>query len=66
MRTTNGRFTNRLPAQAAATIGKSVGGAALNAVLVVTAVRLVDVVFQAVMEKRQARRAKAKRETVAA
>ncbi len=50
MRTMNGRFTNRLPAQdtsnTAAEIGKNVGGAAIQAVLIVTAVRLVDAVFK--------------------
>ena len=71
MRTMNGRFTNRLPAdtaKTAATAAKSVGHAALQAVLIVTAVRLVDAVFQMVMDKRQASRAKAatRRETAAA
>ncbi len=71
MRTKNGRFTNRLPpdtAQTAATVGKSLGAAALNALIVETTMRLVDALLQAVVDKRQARRAQAaaRREAVAA
>ena len=51
MRTTNGRFTTkRLPQDtttAVASVGRSVGAAALQAVLIVTAVRLVDALFTA-------------------
>ena len=72
MRATNGRYTqNRLPQEAAhtaAAVGRTVGAAALQAVLVVTAVRVVDAVLQTILEKRQSRRAQvaAKREAVAA
>ena len=58
MRTLNGQYTNRLPQDAdspARQIGKSVGAAALQAVLVVTAARLVDALFTAVANRRRPR-----------
>ncbi len=62
MRTMNGQFTNRLPAQEAANtaadIGKNLGGAALQAVVIVAAVRAFDAVFNAIISKHQARRAR--------
>ena len=61
MRATNGRYINRLPTDAATkagAIGKSVGGAALQAVLMVTAVRLVDFAFSAIANRTKARRAR--------
>jgi hypothetical protein len=66
MRATNGRWVNRLPKETAATVGRSVGGAALQAVLIVTAVRVVDAVFQAITDKHRARRAAKAKEPVAA
>ena len=64
MRTHNGRYTatNRLPAldttSTAADLGKHLGGAALQAVAIVTAVRIVDAVFNMIVNKHQARRAR--------
>lgn len=57
MRSNNGRFAinNRLPQDASSstvsTVTKSLGGAALQAVVLVTAVKLVDAVFAAVANK---------------
>lgn len=79
MRSMNGTYTNRLPRDAESpvrqigvSVGKSVGTAALQAVLVVTAARLVDAVFSAIADRRRSRRSRdtaaerPQRETVAA